>query len=199
MSTTAAPVAKKKGFNIVLLLVPIAVIAALVLAFSLPPTHALILKSPLAPLLAKIGLTKPAQPGAGKAVAEDSATQIKRLSDELETDRKAQVQKDARISALQTQVSQLQAVPSPPAADSPAPAAKPSPTAVPATVKSTAAYWAGMDPEKAADIAKQLPEPYVKAVFSQMPPDAVAEIMNVMPAKLAAKITADGGPDSPSP
>ncbi len=196
MSTTAAP-ARKKGFPIVLVLVPVAVVAALVLAFSLPATHALLLKSPLAPLLAKLGLAASATPGGAKAVAADPSVQIKRLNDELESDRKAQAQKDARISALQTQVTQLQAVPSPPAVERPATTPKPSPTAVPAAVKNTAAYWAGMDPDKAAEIAKHLPDSYVKAVFSQMPPDAVAEIMNVMPPKVAAKITADGGADPP--
>ncbi len=186
--------AKKKGLNLVVILVPIAVIAALVLAFALPPTHALIVKSPLGPLLAKIGLAgSAAKTVAGKTDKPvDPVAEVKRLNLELETGRKAQADKDARIAALQSEVSGLKAPPVVVASPSPLPS--PSPTPVSDEVKRTATYWAGMDAEKAADIALRLPQSYVKAVFSQMPADAVADIMSALPAPTAAKLTANVQP-----
>jgi len=60
-------------------------------------------------------------------------------------------------------------------------------------VKRAAAYWAAMDAEKAEAIAQRLPDGYVNRVFAQMSPDAVADIMNALPAKVAARLTADSG------
>jgi len=61
-------------------------------------------------------------------------------------------------------------------------------------VKRAAAYWAGMDADKAAAIVKVLPDAYVKLVFNQMPPDAVADIMSELPAKTAARLTTGDTP-----
>lgn len=188
-----AAVKPKKKFNLVLLLVPVAVIAALVLAFALPPTHALIVNGPLKPMFTKLGMA-----GASSVHAPaDPAADVKRLGDELESARKTEAAKDARIAQLQSEVSAAQA---PPPDASPTPLAKPSPTAVPASIKRVAAYWAEMDAEKAAAIAARLPDVYVKDIFGQMPADAVAEIMNAMPAKAAAKLMANVDPtDAPTP
>lgn len=185
---------KGKGINWVLVLVPIALIAAAVLAFALPPTHAALVNGPLKPLFARIGLA-PATQVAARAKPVDPAADIKRLNDQLETDRKAANEKDARIAQLTAQVAKLQAPPS--SAASPASTPKPSPAPVSQDVKRAAVYWAGMDAEKAADIAAQLPNDYVKEVFGQMPADSVAEIMNALPAKTAAKLTADPAPAKP--
>ena len=187
MSDDATKPAKKKGFNFVLVLVPVALVAALALAFFLPPTHALIVNGPLKPLFAKIGMASPASKAGAKGTAPaDPAADVKRLTAELDAAHRAQTDKDARIAQLQADLSKSNAGASP----SPSPVPKPSPTAVPEQVKRVAAYWGGMEAEKAADIAKQLPSDYVRAVFSQMPADAVAEIMNALPAKTAATLTA---------
>lgn len=189
--------ADKKGFNWVLVLVPVAVISAFLLALAVPPTHAIIVNSPLRPLLARIGLAPRSKPAGAKFAAPiDLAAQVKRLSDELQTDRKAANAKDARIAQLQSQLAQQQA----PAAQSASPATpvpKPSPTPVSDAVKRVATYWAGMDADKAADVIGRLPDAYVRDVLSQMPADAVAEIMNVLPAKTAARLTANAGRVAP--
>jgi len=186
----------KKGFNWVLVLVPVAVISAFLLALALPVTHALIVNSPLRPLLARIGLASLVQPAGAKSAAPvDLAAEVKRLSDELETDRKAASAKDARITQLQSQLAQQQA---PAAQSGPATAVpKPSPTPVSDALKRVATYWAGMDAEKAADVIGRLPDAYVRDVLGQMPADAVAEIMNVLPAKTAARLTANAGAAQP--
>lgn len=186
--------AKKKGIPWVLVLVPVALVAALVLAFTLPPTHAIIMKSPLGPLLARFDHTPPK---GGKAVAgatPDPATQVKQLSDALATEKKNGAQKDQQIATLQAEVKGSQATPAPTDAT---PSPKPTSTGVSDDVKRAAAYWAGMDADKAADIIKQLPDSYVKAVFTQMPSDAVADIMSALPAKTAARLTSDSADTAP--
>jgi flagellar motility protein MotE (MotC chaperone) len=102
----------------------------------------------------------------------------------LESDRKTAAQKDAQIGQLKSQLKQLQAD----AAAKPAPGASASPAAVSDEVKRVAEYWAGMDADKAAAIIKLLPDSYVKAVFSQMPADAVADIVSELPPKTAARL-----------
>jgi hypothetical protein len=186
--------AGKKGFPWVFLLVPVALVAALVLAFTLPPTHALLMKTPLAPLLARLSPANSKGP-AGKPqtsadpAAADPVAEVKRLNAQIETDKDAAKQKDAQIGQLQGQVTKLQAPPS----TAPTPAGKPTPPIVSDEVKRTAAVWAGMDADKAADIINALPDAYVKSVLSQMPPDAVADIMSALPAKTAARLTDRGG------
>jgi flagellar motility protein MotE (MotC chaperone) len=183
---------KKKGIPWVLVLVPVALVAALVLAFTLPPTHAIIMKSPLGPLLARFDHT-PAKGGAAVAAkAQDPAAQVKELNDALAAEKKNGAAKDQQIAALQAEVKPPQAAP----ADA-SPSPKPTATGVPADVKRAAEYWAGMDADKAVDIIKQLPDNYVKAVFSQMPADAVADIMSALPPKTAARLTADGSENAP--
>lgn len=189
-----AKAAKGKGFNLVFILIPVALIAAAVLLFTLPPTHAMLANGPLKPLLARFdhGSSKGAK---GKSKVEsDPAADAKKLADQVAADRQAAAAKDAQIAQLQAQVGQLTASPAP----TTTPAATPSatPVVVSEDVKRAATYWAGMDADKAAEIVKQLPDGYVKSVFAQMPADAVSDIMSELPAKRAARLTA-GGADTP--
>lgn len=183
---------KKGGFPIVLVLVPVALVAALVLAFMLPPTHAIIMKSPLGPLLARFDKT-PAKAIAAAGKATDPAADVKHLNDALENDRKVAAQKDAQIAQLQSQVNGA----TPAASASPAIKATPAPAVITDEMKRAATYWAGMDPDKAAEIIKQLPDAYVKTVFTAMPADAVADIMSELPAKTAARLTTSLGDRAP--
>jgi flagellar motility protein MotE (MotC chaperone) len=181
--------AKKGGFPWVFILIPVAIVAALVLAFALPPTHAMLLKSPLGPIVARLGGPAAKTAGVGGkagAPATSPSPDAKSLADAVEADKKAAAQKDAQITQLQAQVTQLQTPPSP------TPAAKPTPAVVTDDMKRAATYWAAMDADKAADIIKVLPEAYVKSVFSQMPADAVSDIMSELPPKTAARLTVSG-------
>jgi hypothetical protein len=180
---------KTKGFNWVFVLIPVARVAAAVLAFALPPTHAILANGPLKPLFARFGHA----PKAGSAAAlalktPDPAADVKRLNDTVAADRKDAAAKDTQITQLQSQVTSLQAQPTA------TPAVTSTPAAVPDDVKRAAAYWAGMDADKAAAIVKVLPDAYVKLVFNQMPPDAVADIMSELPAKTAARLTTGDTP-----
>jgi hypothetical protein len=226
----------KKGFPFVFAVIPVALIVASVLAFFLPPTHALLVRSPLGPLIARFDHTSPKtiaaatkpsasaepakppdatpstapapapvqSPNAG-GVSKSNAPTLGSKSagapaganhsrDTLASDRQTVAQKDAQIDKLKAQLTQLRA------AASPAPAAagpSPSPTPVSEEVKRAATYWAGMDADKAAAIVKQLPESYVKLVFSQMPADAVSDIMSELPAQTAARLTSSAAATPP--
>jgi flagellar motility protein MotE (MotC chaperone) len=180
---------KTKGFNWVLVLAPVAVIAAAVFVFAFPPTHAMLAKGPLKGVLARFD--HPTK--GGKKQDDDPAADAKRLAAQVDTERKNAAAKDAQIAQLQAQVSSLS--PQPNATETPAP--KPTAPVISDDMKRAATYWAGMDADKAAAIVKQLPESYVKLVFSQMPPDAVSDIMSELPPKAAARLIA--GDQSPTP
>ncbi|MFN2462048.1 MAG: magnesium transporter MgtE N-terminal domain-containing protein [Candidatus Velthaea sp.] len=119
---------------------------------------------------------------------------MNRLNASLESDRKTREEKETRIAELQSAVARLQAEPKPaPPAAAPRARASTAPGAAhdaADALKRTAAYWASMDAEKAAAVAQRLPDEYVNRVFAQMAPDAVADIMNALPAKVAAHLTA---------
>ncbi len=181
---------QKKGVNLIFILIPVALVAAIVLAVALPPTRGMLAQGPLKPLFARF---EKAPAGKGATVNADPAAAAKRLSDTVESDRKAAQAKDAQIAQLQAQVTQLQASPAP----SPTPAAKATPVVVSDDVKRTAAYWSGMDADKAAEIIKALPDAYVQQVLRQMPADAVSDIMSALPAKTAARLTVDTGLPAP--
>ena len=87
MAEEAAAKPAKKGINVVLILVPVAVVAALVLIFALPVTHRILVNGPLHPLFARIGLAGPSDAAKGKTVAApaDSAAEVKRLGALLDT------------------------------------------------------------------------------------------------------------------
>jgi hypothetical protein len=185
-AAAGAEAPKKKGLNLVMILVPIALIAALVLVFTLPPTHAMLVNGPLKGVLAKLGVKAPAGGlGAKGKAPSDPAADAKRMSDAADAAKRDAAGKDAKIGELQAQVTALQASPSPAAANP-----SPTPLAVTDDMKRAANYWAGMDADKAAAVVKLLPEPYVRAVFSQMSPDAVSDIISALPAKTAARLSA---------
>jgi flagellar motility protein MotE (MotC chaperone) len=214
---TPKPKGAKKGIPWVLVLVPVALVAALVLVFALPPTHAMLMKSPLGPLIARLTHESPTKTAAGGKATAAPKDEAKGSGGDAQSDKDAAAQKDAQIAKLQAQVTQLQSsakvtpdgasASAPDGAPASAPDGAPSPapttTAVPDDVKRTAQYWAAMDADKAADIIKQLPDDYVRGVFSQMPPDAVSDIMSELPAKTAARLTAAAGmptpPSAPAP
>jgi flagellar motility protein MotE (MotC chaperone) len=197
---------RPKRRSILPILLPLFAIAALAGALYWPPSHNIIVNGPLKPVWnvgSGIGstLSRPFSFATQQQHIADQNREVRRLNSTLEADRKTQANKDARITALQTQVTQLQAAPK--ATVAPVVVPKPKTLAgaagnppadaaagAPDNVKRTAAYWSSMDAEKAAAIAQRLPDDYVNAVFSQMPPDSVADIMNTLPPKVAARLTA---------
>jgi flagellar motility protein MotE (MotC chaperone) len=187
------------------ILLPLFAIAALAGALYWPPSHNIIVNGPLKPLWnvgSGIGgtLSRPFSFAAQQQRIADQNRETRRLNSTLEAARKTQADKDARITALQTQVTQLQAAPKATIAPAVVPKSKTVPGAAgnppadtagaPENVRRTAAYWSSMDAEKAAAIVQRLPDDYVNQVFAQMPADSVADIMNTLPPKVAARLTA---------
>jgi len=191
---------RPKKRNLAPILLPLAAIAALALALAWPPSHKVIVDGPLRPLWNVTGsvttqVSRPFSFAAQQQQIADKNRDLRARDAALETNRKAQEAKDARISALQSQVTALQAEPKPtPFKARPRPVqtglgAAVNTAPVPEDIKRTASYWTSMDSEKAAAIVQRLPDPYVNQVFTQMSPDTVAEIMNALPAKVAARLT----------
>jgi hypothetical protein len=188
-------------------ILPVVALLALAGALYWPPSHNVIFNGPLKPVWNVLGAVggQAAKPLTFAAQQQQIADQNRKLRDDAalrEADRKDKEAKDAQIAALRSQVVQLQssdkATPAPAA-----PVAKPTAAAadlgvggaaaVPDDIRRTAAYWSSMDAEKAAAIAEKLPDDYVNRVFAQMSPDSVADIMDALPTKVAARLAADGG------
>ncbi|GAC1544079.1 MAG: hypothetical protein NVS2B17_24680 [Candidatus Velthaea sp.] len=194
--------------NLAPLLLPLAALIALTIALAWQPSREVIANGPLKPLwnvaaTAGAQVARPLSFASQQQQIADKNRELRTRDAALESDRKAQEAKDARISALQSQVSQLQAQPKPtPMRTVPKPApstlgAVSAGTAPSDEIKRAAQYWAAMDAEKAAAIAQRLPDTYVNRVFAQMAPDSVGDIMNALPAKVAARLIANSGAQTP--
>jgi hypothetical protein len=205
---------RPKRRNLFPIILPIVAIAALAFALWWPPSHNVIVNGPLKPVattLTNVGgvVAKPFSFAYQEDQIATRNREIRRLNGSLESDRKVAETKDQRIAALQSQIAQLNAepkatpAPPPPKPTSAAIGALAAGPAVPDDIKRTAAYWSSMDADKAAAIVQRLPDAYVNAVFAQMQPDAVADIMNALPPKTAARLAAQaadlGGRPSPAP
>jgi hypothetical protein len=198
---------KKKQSSLPILL-PIAAIAMLAIALTWPPSRNFITNGPLKPVATVFDgvwgvVSRPLSFAYQQQQITDRNQEIKDLNDKLETDRKAQADKDAQVAALQKQIAAAAAEP---AEATPAPAAPlagqagvaagaagaPAQPAVSDAVRRAAQQWSAMDPEKAADLVQKLPTGYVSTVFSQMSPDSVGPIMDALPPKVAALIVESG-------
>ena len=189
------------------LLLPVIAIVALAVALIWPPSHKAIVDGPLAPLWSNIAqLGRPFSFAYQNQVIADRNREIKSLNDRLEGDRKTVAERDSKIGALQDTLKRIQNAPSP---ATPAPTiARAAPVAgaasastlggatgqtapQPDDVGRVAAYWGGMEADKAAAIVQRLPENYVVRIFNKMTPDQVGEILAALPAAVAARLSAD--------
>jgi hypothetical protein len=199
---------KKKQSSLPILL-PIAAIAMLAIALTWPPSRNFITNGPLKPVATVFDgvwgtVSRPLSFAYQQQQITDRNQSIKTLNDKLESDRKAQDDKDAQISQLQKQIAAANAEPAEP---TPAPAgpivgqpagaaaaaggAPSQPTASDA-VRRDAQQWSAMDPETAAALVQKLPTNFVSTVFAQMSPDSVGPIMDALPPKVAALIVESG-------
>jgi len=192
---------KRRNYGKIVL--PVLALLALAGALYWPPSHNVIVNGPLKPVWGVLGAVgnQAGKPLTFAAQQQQIADQNRKLRDDAalrEADRKDKEAKDRQIAALRTQVVELQS--SAKATPLPAPVAKPTAAsadlglggaaAVPDDIRRTAAYWSSMDADKAAAIAQKLPDDYVNRVFAQMSPDSVADIMNALPATVAARLAA---------
>lgn len=197
---------KKKQSNLPILL-PIAAIAMLVIALTWPPSRNFITNGPLKPVATVFDgiwttVSRPLSFAYQQQQITDKNQEIKDLNDKLESDRKAQSDKDAEVAQLQKQIAAINNQPEPatpapslplsgqPQAPGAAQGAAGSATvaAVSNAVKTAAQEWSSMDPEKAAALVQKLPTAFVATVFGQMSPDSVGPIMDALPPKVAALI-----------
>jgi hypothetical protein len=192
------------------ILLPIAAIVMLVIAVTWPPSHNFIVNGPLKPVATVVDgvwsvVSKPLTFAYQQQQITERNQNIKSLNDKLETDRKAQADKDAQIAQLQKTIAANaaqpdSATPAPagavPAGQIAANAANPGGAPAQASgadaIRRNAQQWSAMDPEKAAALVQKLPTGYVSAVFAQMSPDSVGPIMDALPPKVAALIVESG-------
>jgi hypothetical protein len=190
------------------ILLPIAAIAALVIALTWPPSRNFITNGPLKPVATVFDtiwgtVSRPLSFAYQQQQITDGNEQIKELNDKLEADRKSAADQDSQIQQLQKQIADLNNQPEPTAAPAVAPPAGQGAAAVPGAqgasagtvsdaVRLSAQQWSAMDPAKAAALVQKLPAIFVSSVFAQMSPDSVGPIMDALPAKVAALIIQSG-------
>ena len=192
------------------ILLPIAAIAMLAIALTWPPSRNFITNGPLKPVATVFDgiwgtVSRPLSFAYQQQQITDRNQQIKDLNDKLESDRKAQADKDAQVLQLQKQMAAINNQPEPstpapavplngqqPAGAVPGVSGAPAATTALDTVRRAAQQWSAMDPEKAAALVQKLPTGYVSTVFAQMSPDSVGPIMDALPPKVAALIVESG-------
>jgi flagellar motility protein MotE (MotC chaperone) len=203
---------RPQRFNFGRFVLPIAAILALAFALVFPPSHKLIFDGPLAPVWRTLGsgmqaASQPLSFAAQNGAIADRNREIRRLNAALEDQRKQTASRDAQIDDLKGQVQRLAAQPAPTAVPLRA-AAKPAASGAPGVgaaaagapasggadddVARTAKVWTSMDADKAAAIARKLPDAYVVSVLAQMPADSAGDLLAALPADVAARLTAAG-------
>lgn len=187
---------------------PLLALAALAFALTWPPSQHAISSGPLKPawnaganVLAVVG--RPLSFTAAQQQIVERNRTIRTLNGQLDKQRQAKSDDDARIQQLQQQIATLSTQPK----STPLPA--PVRTAAPAGAfsvpggdasaaptseaeKRLAATWAAMEPERAAAVIQRLPDVEVTRVLAAMEPDSAGEIMNALPPAVAARISRAG-------
>jgi flagellar motility protein MotE (MotC chaperone) len=189
---------RKRRTGIKRVIIPLAVLALLAFALAWPPSQRAIANGPLKPAW-KMGagatsvVARPFTFAAQQQSIADRNRQIRALTAQLERQREATADAEARAEHLQTQLAA--AVDGPRVA--PLPAARPVRRArlsavlapSPAEERRLAATWAAMEPEKAAAVAQRLPDAQVTRVLAQMDADSAGAIMDALPTRVAARLS----------
>jgi hypothetical protein len=184
---------------------PLLALVALGFALWWPPSHNAIANGPLKPVWtigsSALGVAaKPLSFVAQQQTIVDRNREIRTLNGQLEQSRQAQAADDARVAAAQQQVQQMLAQPHPTPAVAVGPSGAPGTAATAETAaasaptsddeKRLAAAWAAMDPEKVSALAQRLPVAEVTRILGAMDPDDAAEVLNALPPKLGAQVSA---------
>ena len=203
---------RRRRSNVGRFLLPLAAIAALAIALVWPPSHDAIANGPLKPVWdgaarVLVAVATPFRFAAQQQQITDRNQQIRDLNVRLEAQRAAAADGDAKVQALQQQVTALSNQPRPtPVPAVRATAAPPGANAVagasaPATDadRRLAATWAAMDADKAAAVVQRLPDYQVVRGLALMDADSAAQILNALPTAVAARLSRAApqvGPDT---
>jgi flagellar motility protein MotE (MotC chaperone) len=176
-------------------LVPAAIIGAFLFLVEWPPSQNAIANSPLRPFWLGAGrvvsvVAGPLTFAAQQQQITDRNRTIQTLNAQLEKQRAAAAADSTKVQQLQQQLAAMASQPRPTAI----PAVRPSavaaaPAAVADADRRLAATWAAMDPEKAAAVVQRLPDDQVVRVLAQMDADSAGQIMNALPAGVAARLS----------
>lgn len=187
---------RKRRSGVGRILVPLGVLAVLGFLLALPPVQRAIAHGPLAPAW-KAGtnatrvVVRPFTFAAQQQSIADRNRRIRDLTAQLEREREATDDAEARADELAQQLTA--ALNEPPVAPLPVPHARrlsgSRTAASPADDRRLAATWAAMEPERAAAIAMHLPDDQVSRVLAQMDPDSAGAIMDVLPTKVAVRLS----------
>lgn len=188
---------RKRRSGVGRILVPLGVLAVLGFLLALPPVQRAIAHGPLAPAW-KAGtnatrvVVRPFTFAAQQQSIADRNRRIRDLTAQLEREREATDDAEARADELAQQLTA--ALNEPPVAPLPVPHARRlmgsrAAAASPADDRRLAATWAAMEPERAAAIAMHLPDDQVSRVLAQMDPDSAGAIMDVLPTKVAVRLS----------
>ena len=201
---------RKRRRNARRALLPLAAIAALTFALTWPPSHNVIVNSPLRPAFNAVGnvtsvVGRPLTFAAQQQTITEKNREIRTLSAQLDAQRQAKNDADTKVQHLQHQLSAAANQPKPtpaPAVHTPvaqstgvgalaATGSAPSSNGAAPTddEKRLAATWAAMEPEKAAALIQRLPDDRVVRVLAAMDPDSAAGILNAVPAAVAARLS----------
>jgi flagellar motility protein MotE (MotC chaperone) len=196
---------RRRRSNLGRFALPLLALAALAVALMWPPSHDAIANGPLKPVWTVAGrvlgtVSTPLHFAAQQQQITERNQQVRDLNARLEQQRSTAAADDAKVQQLQQQISALANQPHP----TPLPSVRPTQAAGAAGLgvalggqsapvsdgdRHLAATWAAMEPEKAAAIIQRLPDDEVVRILALMDADAAAQIMNALPANVAARLS----------
>ncbi len=180
------------------IVIPLLICAVVGLLIGFPPTQRIIANSPLRPVWlagARVAgvIQRPLTFAGQQATIADRNREIRTLNAQLEAQRQAKADADARATALQKQLAAQDDASAP---DTPAPVVRAKPStpggfaaAASAGDRRLAATWTAMEPEKAAALVQRLPDETVVRVLAQMDADGAGAILSALPPKVAARLS----------
>ena len=180
------------------ILIPLLIVAVAGFLIGFPPTQRVIANGPLRPAWlagARVAavVQRPLTFAGQQATIADRNREIRTLDAQLDAQRAAKADADARAAALQRQLAAQSDAPAPPTS-APVTVATPRPASgfvatSGAGDRRLAATWAAMEPEKAAALVQRLPEATVVRVLGQMDTDSAGAILSALPPNVAARLS----------
>jgi flagellar motility protein MotE (MotC chaperone) len=195
---------RKRRTGIKRVVIPLFVLAVLGFVLAFPPSQHAIANGPLKPawdVAANVVavVARPFSFAAQQQSIADRNREIRDLNARLEQQRQETAAAQARVDAMQQQLTAALNEPRVPPLAAAHPTRSSAPVAASADDRRLAATWAAMDPDKAAAVIQRLPDAQAVRVLAQMDADSAGAIMNALPAKVAARLSRSGAQVSLAP